>query len=202
MIKDLHEESNAVLLSILLSVPAENLECKKLSDILEAPLSIKGIDAKKANKLYVIMEVIRRILQEPPAPPLITGPDDVVRNILPKLLYETREHFMLVLLNAANRIIAMPTISIGSLTNATVHPREVFKEVLKYPCTAIILVHNHPSGNPTPSSEDIGITEKLEKAADILDIPILDHIIIANHRYISMKEEGYMEKPVTIILPK
>jgi len=202
MIKDLHEESNAVLLSILLSVPAENLECKKLSDILEAPLSIKGIGAKKANKLYVIMEVIRRILQEPPAPPLITGPDDVVRNILPKLLYETREHFMLVLLNAANRIIAMPTISIGSLTNATVHPREVFKEVLKYPCTAIILVHNHPSGNPTPSSEDIGITEKLEKAADILDIPILDHIIIANHRYISMKEEGYMEKPVTIILPK
>ena len=193
MIKDLRDESNALLLSALLNVPAENLECEKISDILQAPLSIKGIGAKKANRLYVIMEIIRRILQEPPAPPLITDPEDVVRHIYPKLLYETKEHFMLALINGATRLIATPTISIGSLTNATVHPREVFKEVLKYPCAAVILVHNHPSGNATPSSEDIELTEKLVKAGNILDIPVLDHIIISNHRYISMKKDGYMD---------
>lgn len=193
MIKDLRDESNAALLSALLNVPVENLECEKISDILQAPLSIKGIGAKKAKKLYVVMEIIRRILQEPPAPPLITCPEDVVRHLYPKLLYETKEHFMLALINAANRLVATPTISIGSLTRATVHPREIFKEVLKYPCVAIFLVHNHPSGNATPSKEDIDFTEILVKAGHILEIPVLDHIIIANHRYISMKKDGYMD---------
>lgn len=201
MKKDLHKESTAALLSELLNIPVENLDGNKLSDILEAPMAIKGVGAKKANKLYVIQEVVRRVLQEPPAPPLITGPQDVVRLFSRKLLYEPKEHFMLAIINAATRLIAAPTLSIGSLTNATVHPREVFQEALKYPCAAIIMVHNHPSGDATPSSEDIALTENLVKAGNILDIPVLDHIIIANHRFISMKEYGYMDKPITVTLP-
>ncbi len=86
--------------------------------------------------------------------PVIHGPEDVSNFFMPKLLHETKEHFMIALLNTKNRIIAAPTISIGSLSASVVHPREIFKEAIKYPCAGIILVHNHPSGDPKPSREE------------------------------------------------
>ena len=91
-----------------------------------------------------------------------------------------------------NKIIATTTISIGSLSASVVHPREVFAEAIKYPCASIILVHNHPSGDPTPSREDIAVTERLVKAGKVMDIPVLDHIIIGNKKYCSLKEKGNM----------
>ena len=190
MNKNLHYESNASLLSSLLNIPAENLACKNISEILTAPLTIKGVGTKKADKLYVIKEVIRRIMEEAPNnTPVIQGPEDVSKFFIPKLLHQTKEHFMLALLNTKNRIIASPTISIGSLSASVVHPREIFREAIKYPCAAIILIHNHPSGDPNPSREDIAVTERLVKAGKIMDIPILDHIIIAQQNYLSMKEK-------------
>ena len=194
MDKDLQHESNASLLSSLLNIPADELTCQNMSDILEAPLSIKGIGNKKADKLYVVKEVVRRIMEERPSDaPVIRGPEDVTAVFLPKLLHETKEHFMLAVLTTKNRVIATPTVSIGSLSASVVHPREVFREAIKYPCAAIILVHNHPSGDPTPSREDIAVTERLVKAGKILDIPILDHIIIGQHKYVSMKEKDLMQ---------
>lgn len=89
-------------------------------------------------------------------------------------------------------IIATPTISIGSLSASIVHPREVFEEAVKYHSASIILVHNHPSGDPDPSKEDIATTERLIKAGEIMDIPVLDHIIIGNHHFSSFKEKGLM----------
>ena len=190
MNKNLHYESNASLLSSLLNIPAENLACKNISEILTAPLTIKGVGTKKADKLYVIKEVIRRIMEEAPNNnPVIQGPEEVSKFFIPKLLHQTKEHFMLALLNTKNRIIASPTISIGSLSASVVHPREIFREAIKYPCAAIILIHNHPSGDPNPSREDIAVTERLVKAGKIMDIPILDHIIIAQQNYLSMKEK-------------
>ena len=190
MNKNLHYESNASLLSSLLNIPAENLACKNISEILTAPLTIKGVGTKKADKLYVIKEVIRRIMEEAPNnTPVIQGPEEVSKFFIPKLLHQTKEHFMLALLNTKNRIIASPTISIGSLSASVVHPREIFREAIKYPCAAIILIHNHPSGDPNPSREDIAVTERLVKAGKIMDIPILDHIIIAQQNYLSMKEK-------------
>ena len=190
MNKNLHYESNASLLSSLLNIPAENLACKNISEILTAPMTIKGVGTKKADKLYVIKEVIRRIMEEAPNNnPVIQGPEDVSKFFIPKLLHQTKEHFMLALLNTKNRIIASPTISIGSLSASVVHPREIFREAIKYPCAAIILIHNHPSGDPKPSREDIAVTERLVKAGKIMDIPILDHIIIAQQNYLSMKEK-------------
>jgi len=190
MNKNLHYESNASLLSSLLNIPAENLACKNISEILTAPMTIKGVGTKKADKLYVIKEVIRRIMEEAPNNnPVIQGPEDVSKFFIPKLLHQTKEHFMLALLNTKNRIIASPTISIGSLSASVVHPREIFREAIKYPCAAIILIHNHPSGDPNPSREDIAVTERLVKAGKIMDIPILDHIIIAQQNYLSMKEK-------------
>lgn len=149
MDKNLQSASNAALLSTLLNIPAENLSCKNMSDVLSSPMAIKGIGTKKADKLYVIKEVIRRIMEEPPTDnPIIHGPEDVSKYFIPKLLHETKEHFMIAILNTKNRIIATPIISIGSLSASIVHPREIFREALQYPCAAIILVHNHPSGDP------------------------------------------------------
>ena len=194
MNKDLHYESNASLLSTLLNIPAKDLACKNLSDILTSPLSIKGIGNKKADKLYVVKEGVRRIMEEKPSEaPVIHGPEDVSAVFIPKLLHETKEHFMLALLNTKNLVIATPTVSIGSLSASVVHPREVFREAIKYPCAAIILVHNHPSGDPTPSREDISVTERLVKAGKIMDIPVLDHLIIGQHTYVSMKEKNLIQ---------
>ena len=194
MNKNLHYESNASLLSSLLNIPAENLACKNISEILTAPLTIKGVGVKKADKLYVIKEVIRRIMEESPNDnPVIQGPEDVFNVFMPKLLHETKEHFMIAVLNTKNRIIAAPTISIGSLSASVVHPREIFKEAIKYPCAGIILVHNHPSGDPKPSRDDIAVTERLVKAGKIMDIPIIDHVIIAQQKYLSMKEKDLIK---------
>ena len=88
------------------------------------------------------------------------------------------------------QVLATPTISIGSLSSSIVHPREVFSETLKYPCAYIILVHNHPSGDPTPSDEDYSVTDQLVKAGKIMDIPVLDHVIVGRRKFYSMKDRG------------
>ena len=193
MDKNLYFESNESLLASLLNVPAENLACNNISDILTAPLSIKGIGMKKAAKLYVIKEIVRRILNESPNKnPFIRTPKDVAKLFRPQLLHETKEHFMIALLNTRMQVLATPTISIGSLSASIVHPREVFSETLKYPCAAIILVHNHPSGDPTPSGEDFSVTNQLVEAGKIMDIPVLDHVIIGRKKFYSMKDSGHI----------
>ena len=112
----------------------------------------------------------------------------------PRLVHEPKEHFLIVILNTKNYILATPTISVGSLTASVVHPREVFSEALKYPCASIILVHNHPSGSPEPSREDIAVTKRIQNAGNVLDIPVLDHIIIGEHTFTSLKEKGLMSE--------
>ena len=195
MIKDLCHESNAALLSSLLNNPAENIACKKISDILTAPLSIKGIGYQKAPKLYVLKEIVRRIMAVPPGnTPIIRCAEDISEFFTPRLRYETKEQFVLALLGARNNLIVSPTISIGTLTAAFVHPREIFSEALKYPCAGIVLIHNHPSGDPSPSTEDIKVTRKLVNCGKTMEIPIVDHVIIGDNTYYSMKEHGYIRK--------
>ena len=87
----------------------------------------------------------------------------------------------------------MPDISIGSLSASIVHPREVFRAAVDYAAAAMILCHNHPSGDPSPSKEDIMVTKRMLKAGNIMDIPVLDHVIIGKNRFFSLKEEGLME---------
>lgn len=120
----------------------------------------------------------------------IHGPEDAAHFMMPRLRYETKEHFIIMLLDTKSQIIATPTVSVGSLNASIVHPREVFKEAIKYPTSAIILIHNHPSGDPSPSREDTAVTERLVKCGKTLDIPVIDHIIIGDNRFISLKEKG------------
>lgn len=107
-----------------------------------------------------------------------------------KLQYEQKEHFCVILLNTKNHIIGFREVSVGSLSASVVHPREVMLEAVKAHAASIILVHNHPSGDPTPSREDVNITDQLCKAGKVIDIPVLDHIIIGHNRFISLKEKG------------
>ena len=126
--------------------------------------------------------------------PIIKSPAEVYRAAtqLLALHEEPEEHFCIFCLNAKNKIVGVHTISIGSLNASIVHPREVFKAAMLNNAAAIICIHNHPSGDPEPSRVDIETTQRLVNAGNILGIDVLDHIIIGDGKYISLKEQGTM----------
>jgi DNA repair protein RadC len=115
-----------------------------------------------------------------------------VAEIFSFLHNEAKEHFFTVHLDGKNRIICLDLVSVGSLNQSIVHPREVFKTVLSSSAAALLLVHNHPTGDPTPSSEDIAITRRLKEGGDILGIKLLDHIIVGSDGYLSFVERGLL----------
>ena len=108
------------------------------------------------------------------------------------LRLETKEHFIVLHLDGKNRIVCFDRVSIGSLSQTIVHPREVFKTACLSNAAAILLVHNHPTGDPAPSQEDISITRRLRESGDILGIKVLDHVIVGEHEYVSFVERGLM----------
>jgi len=119
----------------------------------------------------------------------INSPDDVNKIIQSYLNGVDREHFVVILLNSKNGIIGINTVSVGNLNSSIVHPREVFKPAIVAGAASIIIAHNHPSGDPKPSSEDLIVTERIKEAGDILGIGVLDHIIIGDGCYVSLKAE-------------
>lgn len=121
------------------------------------------------------------------APRVIRGPDDVVAVVGRKLRTEQREHFLVLLLNARHEVLSREIVSIGSLNASIVHPREVFKPAVVASAASIVLVHNHPSGDPEPSEEDLSITKRLVKVGDLLGIAVLDHVVIARRGVVSLR---------------
>jgi len=150
----------------------------------------EGIGKDKAATLLAAFEISRRILSQNKnySEKKITSPQDVAEMFIPLLKDELKERFLLICLNSANKIIKFETISIGNLNSSIVHPREIFKAAIENSSASVILMHNHPSGNPEPSTEDISITKKLVEAGKMLDIPVFDHIIIAGNSYTSFVE--------------
>ncbi len=126
--------------------------------------------------------------------PVIKSPTEVYQAAkqLLALHEKPQEHFCILCLNTKNKIVGVHTISIGSLNASIVHPREVFKAAILNNASRIICLHNHPSGDPEPSKEDIEITRRLVEAGEIIGIEVLDHVIIGEQRYLSMKERGLM----------
>jgi DNA repair protein RadC len=120
----------------------------------------------------------------------VRGPDDVVALIGKKLRGETREHFLVLLLNARHECTAVETVSIGSLNASIVHPREVFRPAVLAASASIIVAHNHPSGDPEPSEEDLSITRRLVQVGELLGIALLDHVVIASRGVVSLRERG------------
>jgi DNA repair protein RadC len=109
-----------------------------------------------------------------------------------QFLAEKREHFLAVLLDTKNRVLRTETISIGTLDSSLVHPREVYRVVVREGAACWIAVHNHPSGDPTPSPEDIAITKRLKDAGELLGVPLIDHLILGDGNYTSLRERGYL----------
>jgi DNA repair protein RadC len=107
-----------------------------------------------------------------------------------ELRYLQKEHFVCLFLNTKNQVIARETLSIGSLNASIVHPREVFREAIRRSSASLVCVHNHPSGDPTPSPEDVQITRRLADAGKLIGIDVLDHVIIGDCQYVSLKEQG------------
>lgn len=150
-----------------------------------------GIGKDKAATLAAAFELARRLSYSDKlrSAKKITSPEDVADIFIPILRDEVKEKFIVVCLNSANRIIKYEEISTGNLNSSLVHPREVFKVAIDNLAANIILVHNHPSGNPEPSREDIQVTKKLVEAGNIFEIKIFDHIIVAGNNFTSFVEK-------------
>jgi DNA repair protein RadC len=199
--------SNAELLSIILKSGsvAENainlsqrvlsqFDLKQLSAI-NAPqlMKIHGIKSGKATQIVACFELARRLETFDSSSKFkINSPEDVYRRLYPAMRESKKEHFVELCLDTKNQIIREDTISIGSLNANVVHPREVFRTALIESAAHIIVAHNHPSGDPTPSREDIEITKKLVETGKIMGIEVLDHVIIGDCRHFSMKEAGHI----------
>jgi DNA repair protein RadC len=153
---------------------------------------VKGIGVAKASQIKAAFELANRLegYSEAGDKPVIKTPDDVAGLVKGRLKGKKKEHFLALLLDTRNQLIKVAEISVGSLDTSIVHPREVFKEAISASAASAIFVHNHPSGDPTASEDDIKLTKRLAEAGEIVGIDVLDHIIIGDKNYLSLKREG------------
>lgn len=198
--------SNAELLAILLRTGAKELSALDLAEVLLAEFrtlaelsatsvtelcAIKGIGSSKAVQLLAAFELGRRLYSTKTATQIgIKSPKDVADLVMANLRFLKHERFQALHLNTKNKVLSIETISVGTLDSSLVHPRELFKTAIKNSSAALILVHNHPSGDPYPSKEDLALTRRLKEGGELLGIQVLDHIIIGDNKYISLREEG------------
>ncbi|WP_277584466.1 RadC family protein [Psychrobacillus antarcticus] len=160
---------------------------------IEELTAVKGIGQAKAVQLLAAVELGKRLSQQKTDDKFtIRSPKDAATYLMADMTSLKQEHFVTLFLNVKNQILHKQTIFIGSLNASIVHPREIFREAVKRSAASIICAHNHPSGNPTPSTEDIDVTKRLYEAGLLMGIEMLDHMIIGDHQFISLKEKGYM----------
>jgi DNA repair protein RadC len=172
---------------------AHGKSIKELSGMNWRQLTTEGYTDKEAIKLMTFFELARRLeAYTEDKKPKINSPEDVYRLLYPQLREQKKEYFITLCLDTKNQIISKEVVSIGSLNANVVHPREVFKAALLASAAHIVVSHNHPSGDPTPSKEDIEITKKLAETGKIMGINVIDHVIIGDGRHFSMKEAGHI----------
>ncbi len=151
----------------------------------------KGLGLAKAAQLKAALELGRRLLISfPEERPQVKSPKDAANLLMLEMGILEKEHLKIILLDTKNHVLATPTIYVGSLNASLVRVGEVFREAIKLNSAAIILVHNHPSGDPTPSHEDVMMTRRIVEAGRLLSIEVLDHLVIGGQRYVSLKERG------------
>ncbi|GIQ70177.1 UPF0758 protein YsxA [Xylanibacillus composti] len=186
------QSESAIALAQRLLREAEGLH--NLVDMsVEQLTAIKGIGTAKALQIKAGIELGKRLARTAKKNAFrIHSPQDVADYIKEDVRYLCNEHFICLYLNTKNGVIGHETLSVGSLNASIVHPREVFRAAMKRACASIICVHNHPSGDPTPSPEDIQITRRLAEAGQIVGIELLDHVIVGDQDFISLKEQGLL----------
>lgn len=201
-----HAGSSALATSELLALVLGTAEAPGLSaDLLEAfgtlhqlaraskgqLMKVRGVGEAQAGRLVAMLELSRR-LQAPPADdrPRITNPDDGARLLMPRMAYLQQEELWVLLLDTRNRVLGISTIYKGSLNTSMVRVGEIFRPAIETPAAAVIVAHNHPSGDPSPSPEDVDVTRQIVQAGKLLSIELLDHLIIAAQGYTSLKQRG------------
>lgn len=186
------KEESVLQLSNRLIKSFEGLRLLKEASV-EEMTEIKGIGEAKAIQILAAVELGRRIHKlNDQDRYVIRSPEDGANYCMEEMRFLTQEHFVCLYLNTKNQVLHKRTIFIGSLNASIVHPREVFKEAFRRSAASIICLHNHPSGDPSPSREDIEVTKRLVECGKIMGIEVLDHIIIGEHKYVSLKEKGYL----------
>lgn len=161
---------------------------------LEELKNTPGIGRVKAIQLMCVCELAKRMARGKRLYGMkVTSPEDIVGYYNAQFKFQQKEYLILLILDSKNRILAEETLSIGTINASIAEPREIFLTALKKNGVSIILLHNHPSGDPTPSREDILTTERIAKAGDLLGVGLNDHIIIGQNSYISLRAEGYLK---------
>ena len=178
-------------LDIASEMTADDGLYKRLASItrLNELTNIKGLGQAKAATVLAALEIGRRIASAKPVEKIhLSCPQDVAELLMPRLRYAVKEQFIVILLNGKNKVIGTEVISEGSLSSSIVHPREVYASALLNHAAAIMVAHNHPSGDPKPSDEDREITSLLVRSGKVLGIPLVDHIVIGDGTYYSFQE--------------
>ncbi|MHB0938377.1 MAG: RadC family protein [Armatimonadota bacterium] len=156
--------------------------------------TINGIGLAKACQLKAAFELGKRLATSTDAPrPVISSPQDAANLVMEEMRYYPEERFRVMFLDTRHQVISDEEISRGTLNASLVHPREVFKAAIKVTAAAVLLVHNHPSGDPTPSKEDLALTARMTQTGDLVGIPVLDHLIIGDGRFVSLKDKGLVK---------
>ena len=201
--------SNPELLAIVLrtGTKGENVlnlsqkiiaELNGLNGILNASVKemtkIKGVKEAKASQILAIAELFRRFNTYKSFNEFkrITSPREVANMLYGEMGASNQEVLKLIILNTKNEVIKIKDVFKGSLNSSLVHPREIFNEAIRSSAASIIICHNHPSGDPTPSSEDIKVTTRINESGEIIGIKLIDHIIIGRNNYVSLKEKGIL----------
>lgn len=158
---------------------------------VEELMQIQGIGAAKALQIAAAVELGRRIVRKPIGQKIqIRSANDAAEYVMDRMRHLKKEHFVTLHLDTKHCVIGEEVASVGSLDASIVHPREVFKVAVKRSASAILCLHNHPSGDPTPSPEDIAVTRRLCEAGKLLGIDVLDHIVVGDGRFVSLKASG------------
>lgn len=194
------------LLALLLGTGTKSLSALGLADRLltrfnslsgvllasvEELMAVRGVGIAKAAQIKAAFESGRRLQQPRDKKRPVRTAAEVVEYVLPKMRLLDHEEVWLLLMDVKLRVIGVHVVAVGHLSGAPVHPRELYKEAVRRSSFSVIMVHNHPSGDPTPSTEDILLTERLREAGMILGIELVDHIIVGDDKFVSLKDEGY-----------
>jgi len=186
------KEKSAILLAQQVISQAGDIQ--HLVDITPQELmGIPGIGPGKAARISAALELGKRMAsRSPSAPVCVDNPDDIAALFMEEMRGLKQENFRILLLSVKGSILSAETISRGDLSSTPVHPREVFRPAVKKSAAAIILIHNHPSGDPTPSEEDIRTTLRLAECGNLIGIRVLDHLVIGDGTYVSLRAAGMM----------
>ena len=183
-------DENVILLSHRLLAQFGNLAGLVQASTAEM-IAARGLGPAKVAQLKAALELGRRMLVESPEErPQIRSPADAASLVMTEMGLLEQEQLRIMLLDTKNRVLKTPTIYVGSLNTSLIRVGELFRDAIRANCASLIVVHNHPSGDPTPSPEDVAVTRQIVEAGKLLDVEVLDHLVIGRQRFVSLKERG------------